>query len=101
MSSEGAAAVEDQVVEAIESGGIGRAMEVAGIEDIYLLVRENCELCEALVREMEEQVDAGMVDVLDVGKSDRAIDMVASVDETVGIPSFIVETDDGEYVSIQ
>lgn len=95
MSSEDAAPFMSDGDE-IEAG-----LEKAGAENVYLLVVSDCEFCAVMKDGLSELIDRGVVDVLDVERDELAQDIIVAMDESVGVPMVVVETDEGTFVPYQ
>jgi glutaredoxin len=80
---------------------IAAALNDAGAENVYLMTIGGCEFCAAMKDLLADQIEAGVVEVLDVEEDDLALNIMEESSEGVGIPSIVVETDEGEYVPYQ
>lgn len=61
----------------------------------YLLVTDGCPDCNTAKQEMQDWIDSGFVEVLNIQTSDKAVDIV--IDQNVEAVPVLVMEDDGEF----
>lgn len=83
-------------------GDLEEQLAEAGGEQLYLFVVDNCPFCEAMKDELEEHIESGLIEVVYIEENHQfATTVDLYLDEPLGAPSVIVETDEGEYVAYQ
>lgn len=66
---------------------------VRSADAVFLIVQPDCPTCGQAKEALSEWIDEGMVDVLNIQESDKAVD-IAMAKELAELPALIVEDDD-------